>query len=369
MRFITPAVAVLLCLLICAPAQAWSHKEHIMFTRIAVMRLLADPSTPPAMKDWLRDASQGQLFSSMDDARDYFMTVKIGMTPKGFRGLSYWVYQPDMRSLYDKADVKIAPFGVHEKFLHYIDLELFIRGDDVKREYKHDLSNKSKVSDIPHDMHDPRFVQAGMLPFRVEQCYAELVKAIREKRFTAPTLEAQEEKTAIYWAAYLAHYLADNTQPQHATMDYKSQSYFANKTRSPNVHAEVEYRMCDDEVNDFMDLRKEYWPLFAKDIDEFKDPVQAKDLFQATLEVSSRSYDALPLIGLAAMKAAKQAGTPEKPAGPFQPVNTEEFFHFKGQYMGREMTVTQMKAIQTAWATQRIQKILRQAWDEAMVKP
>jgi hypothetical protein len=93
--------------------------------------------------------------------------------------------------------------------------------------------------------------------------------------------------------------------------------------------------------------------------------VQTKDLFQATLEVSSRSYDALPLIGLAAMKAAKQAGTPEKPTGPFQPINTEEFFHFKGTYMDREMTVTEMKAIQTAWATQRIQKILRQAWDEA----
>jgi hypothetical protein len=33
--------------------------------------------------------------------------------------------------------------------------------------------------------------------------------------------------------------------------------------------------------------------------------------------------------------------------------------------MGREMSVMEMKAIQTAWAVKRIQKVYRMAWDEA----
>ena len=162
-------------------------------------------------------------------------------------------------------------------------------------------------------MSDEGFIQAGMLPFRIEQCYNELVKSIHENRLNARTLEEQEGKTAIYWAAYLAHYLGDNTQPEHASIDYKNQSYFANKTRSPNVHAEVEYRMCDDEKEDYMDLRKEFWPVFVKQIDAFKDPVKSKDLFQSCLEISMQSYEAMPLIGVAAMCAARQGAPPKNP--------------------------------------------------------
>jgi hypothetical protein len=104
----------------------------------------------------------------------------------------------------------------------------------------------------------------------------------------------------------------------------------------------------------------------VKDIDDFRDPVQSKDPFQSSVQVSLQSYDALSMIGMAAMQAAGQGGTPEHPQGDVSgQFDTETFFHFRGQYMGREMTVMQMKAIQTAWAVQRIQKMLRQAWDEA----
>ena len=34
-------------------------------------------------------------------------------------------------------------------------------------------------------------------------------------------------------------YAQDNTQPHHATADYKSESYFADKRRPPNVHSEM----------------------------------------------------------------------------------------------------------------------------------
>ena len=60
---------------------------------------------------------------------------------------------------------------------------------------------------------------------------------------------------AAKWAGYLAHYLEDNTQPQHATEDYKSRSYFADKRNSPNVHWDVEGRLMDDEEADYPQLR------------------------------------------------------------------------------------------------------------------
>lgn len=343
-------------------AKAWSYKEHILFTRLAIMRLLDDPTAPPAMKAWLKDAV-GEV-SDMASFESFFFTTRIGIRPTGFTGISHWSYDPDMHALNDPADKKVEPFNVQERLLHFIDLELLLTGD-AQRVYKHDLSNKPRVADIPRDMKDARFIQAGMLPFRVEYCYQQLVDSIRTGRLHAKEMADQEGKTATYWAGYLAHYLADNTQPQHATIDYRSASYFAVRSRAPNVHAEVEYRMCDDENNDYMALRREFWPLFVSQLKEFEDPITAKDTWQASLDVSMRSYDALPLIGLAAMHAAKQGGTPEKPEGPSSTFNTEDFFRFRGQCFGREMSMMEMKAIQTAWAVKRIEKTFRQAWDEA----
>jgi hypothetical protein len=346
------------------PAWAWSYKEHVLFTRLAVMRLLADPSTPPAMKAWLKDASDE--IPDLASAENYFYARRVGINPSGFTGLSYWSYAPDIHALNDPAATKVAPFNVHERLLHFIDLELFLPGE-VQRVYKHDLSNKPRPADISRDMKDERFIQAGMLPFRIEQCYRELIDSIRTGRLHAKEMSEQEGKTATYWAGYLAHYLADNTQPHHATIDYRSARYFAQGSRGPNVHAEVEYRMCDDENNDYMALRREFWPLFVRQLAELDDPIKTTDPWQASLEVSFISYDALPLIGLAAMHAAKQAGTPDKPEGRPSTFNTEDFFRFRGHCFGREMSMMEMKAIQTAWAVKRIEKTFRQAWDEATV--
>ena len=174
------------------------------------------------------------------------------------------------------------------------------------------------------------------------------------------------DEHAAKWAGYLAHYLADNTQPQHATMDYKSAVYFADKRNAPNVHAQVEYLMADDDADDHMALREEFWPLLVKALDEVNDPVETKDLFTATNEVSLASYDALPLIGVAAMAAMKQGGTPENPSGAAgaEKFDTETFYRFRGTFAGREMSVLEMKARQQAWAVKRIERIWRRAWDE-----
>jgi len=215
-------------------------------------------------------------------------------------------------------------------------------------------------------MKDPRYVQAGMLPFRVEESYRQLVDQLRGGRLNDKPGQLPRDEHAAKWAGYLAHYVQDNTQPQHATVDYKAATYFADKRRSPNVHAQVEYMQADDDQADNMPVREEYWPLLVKALDEVADPVETDDPWQATVEVALRSYDALPLIGVAAQAAAKQRGTPENPEGPHADTfDTEVFYRHRGPYLGREMSVMEMKAIQQAWAVRRVQRVWRQAWEEA----
>jgi hypothetical protein len=344
---------------------AWGTKEHLQLTRLAAERLIADPSTPADMKAWLKDAAPGLM--DMEGEKNWFMNQRIGIVPRGADGIIFWAVMPDVTIFLEgREEKKAAPFGVPERLLHYIDLELFLPGD-AKREYRHDLSGKPKIGDIPHDMKDKRFEQAGMLPFRVEDCYAKLVRQIRDGRLTDKNGQGgSRDEHAAKWAGYLAHYLEDNTQPQHATIDYKSAAYFVEKRKAPNVHAQVEYIMADDEFDDHLALRQEYWPLLAKALDEVQDPVQTEDLFRATLEVSLASYDALPLIGQAAMAAAKQAGTPEKPTGPASDqFDTETFFRFRGSLRGKNTSVIEMKAYQQAWAVKRVMRLWRKAWDES----
>jgi hypothetical protein len=344
-------------LLSCCQGFAWSHKEHIQFTRIAAQQLIDDPATPSEMKEWLRKALPKPL--DMAGEQDYFLHTHLGLHPKGFdAGLTHWAYMPDEHALGDPADSKVQPFNAHERLLHYIDLEYFLVGN-VKREYRSDLSSKPAVDNIPHDMHDPRYLQAGYLPFRVEDCYQHLVACIKSGKLH-PT-NADDLDNAEYWAGYLAHYVADNTQPQHATIDYKSQSYFKNPRKAPNAHAAVEYLMCDDDKSDYPQLRAEFWPLFVKQLETFKDPIETTDPFRATLEVALRSYDALPLIGQAAQQAVRPAGPGEKTDS----IDAESFFRYRGTVNGEEMSVMEMKARRTAWGVKRIERIWRQAWEEA----
>jgi hypothetical protein len=127
--------------------------------------------------------------------------------------------------------------------------------------------------------------------------------------------------------------------------------------------------MADDEHAEHAALREEFWPILIRALDGASDPIETDDLWQATVEVSLRSYDALPMIGLAAMAAAKQGGMPDKPQGAAGEFDTAVFFRSRGNYLGREMSVMEMKAHQQAWGVKRVQRVWKQAWDEAQQAP
>ena len=374
----TPALGLALAssILAATPARAWSHKEHIQLTRIAAQRLIADPNTPPDMKQWLKAANRGAL--DEDGEKRFFLYQRIGFFPHNCDGLGFWATVPDQDkgssaggggSGGQRQAATIEPFGLPESQLHFVDLEFF-HPDPAAHTFKDDLSHKPKLTDFPRDMSDPRWKQAGMLPFRTEDVYKKMLADLKAGKLADKPGQYPRDEHAEKWAGYLAHYLEDSTQPQHSTIDYKSRTYFGKgNVRSPNVHWDVEGRLMDDEYNDYMPLREEFWAIFVKALDDVQDPADETDLWTATLQVQLKSYDALPMIGRAAMAAYKIGGTPENPTGhPTETFDADAFFHFKGTYDGREMTVLEMKARQMAWAVKRIEKAWRRGWDEARGK-
>jgi hypothetical protein len=354
-------LALAASMVITSHADAWGCKEHLQLTRIAVEELLADPQAPPEMKQWLKRSTPGLL--DLEGEKDYLLHKRVGIYPRGADGIVFWSVMPDLLATEGMGfggPRKVEPFGVAEQSLHFIDAERFMPREHTQS-YVDDLSHKPKLSDFPRDMHDPRYQTSGMLPFRVEQCCAKLTEMIKAGKLSGEPGQYPRDESAAKWAGFLAHYAEDNTQPQHATLDYKSATYFPGK-RGPNVHADVEWKLVDDEDNDYPALREEFWAEFTKDLKELKDPIKTDDPWQATLEVSLASYDALPLIGRAAAAAYHSSGREWQ-------FDADKFFHFQGKVGDREMSVLQMKAWQMAWGVKRVERLWLKCWTEAPISP
>src|SRR5438477_5303858 len=216
--------ALLSCLAPASLAWGWSTKEHILLTRLAALRVLDDPQAPPEIKAWLREALPG--LGDLEAQKQYLLTARVGVFPRGADGIAFWAVVPDLQALIDSGDPadrvkKVEPFGVGERLLHFIDVEMFM-ADEARRTFRPDLSNKPRAQDFPRDMTDPRYQRAGMLPFRIEQYYRQLVTTIRDRRLLDQPGQFPRDEHASKWAGFLAHYTQDNTQPQHATEDYRS---------------------------------------------------------------------------------------------------------------------------------------------------
>lgn len=349
----------MLALLYCSTwSHAWSAKEHIQFTRLAAERMIDDPATPTGLKAFLTDALP-KIYSA-DEEKNYYLTARIGATRGDAQTkLEYWAVAPDVHAMLDEKNSVVQPFGVHERLMHFIDLEYFQK--DRKLGYRDDLSGKTEPADVPNDAKDSRWARAGMLPFAVQHSYEKLIEAFRAGRVTVTESKDPASDDAVRWAGYLAHYVQDNTQPHHATIDYKSQTYFPGIKNPPNVHAEIEYRMVDDDKGDFKDLRELYWPMFNEFLKTVVDPVKADKPWDQTIEIAHYSYDALPLIGRAAASAKVVSDEPKaKPD-----IDTEKFFRHEETYRGEKTTVLKMKAQQNALAVIRTQRLWLAAWNEA----
>jgi hypothetical protein len=333
-------------------ACAWSYKEHVQITRIAAMRILDDPQAPGELKDWLR--SSVATLPSMEAERDFLLHASIGRTPDPtqLKGVLWWVCVPDIEAE-NKEGPKVQPFGQRERLMHFVDAELFLASSEVKS-YRHDLSGKPAFELFPRDASDERYVQAGYLPFATEHGYQQLVRSIRDRRL-APAREGDVDH-AQRWAGYLAHYAQDATQPHHATMDFKSASYFPSVRNPPNVHAAMEWQLVDDPNQPLKELRGEFFLAVTALLVIHVEANDMSDVWESSLRTSLDAYDALPLIGSAAQSAAVTQ------ADGSVVLDIEKFYRHRGQVRSMSLTVVQMKAMQTALAIRRTERLLRQAW-------
>ena len=352
-----------------AVGQAWSHQGHILVTRLAVLRILEDPAAPEELKAFL----QTHMKATRADCQSLATGVSVGPTARDFLvGLDGACTWPDRIQDTPEGKVILEPYGVAEGKMHFLDLEFFAK----QPMYQDDLSNKPALADIPREVKDPRFKQAGFLPFRVLESYGCLVASLGAKG--RPVNQAE----AVKWLGYLVHYVEDSTQPHHGTVDYKSLSYLGEKVEgvlisenknadgSPryyvpkgtaiNPHGDVEFQLFENAEEPRRTLRAKFWQKLQADLEKLPQEAGAPtgpggDLFQQTLINLRQGYDHLPLIGHGAQAAYAK--------GRF---DCQAFFEY--HEAGSKVTVLDMIARQHARAVLQAERVIRQAWQEAKAK-
>jgi hypothetical protein len=302
-----------------APALAWGMKEHLVLTEVAAHRLVADTRTPAELRAFL-SRGLGRTMT-LAEGRRYFAHSALADEADRAPTLEYHSVAPDLT---DRAAT--SEWGVRARALHYVDLELF----HPARRYRADLSALPAATDVPRDPRDPRWAEAGMLPFAVEAAVEKLADAFRR----------DDGDAALEAAGALAHYAQDNTQPHHATEDYESASYFGGA--GPDVHAAFEWEGSDGRLPP--QRREALWDAFVLALDAHFPAVSA-DPWLGTIEVARYSYRGLPTLGDAAL-AATRGGALDVAA------------FYDGPVLG-------LKARQMAWAVRRTEVLWISAWNAA----
>ena len=358
-------IAALTLAVTAARADAWSHQQHILMTRLTAARLLADPATPPPLAAFLRGHLDPADLAPAACERLAVTTV-VGDAPDAVaHGLDRWATVPDQVRRTPAGRARIAPFDAVEDQMHNLAAEAFAPGDGRY----HDGAVPDLAHDVPNDPADPRFRRGGYLPLRTQQCYANLVNAI----------QAGDDAATLKWAGYLAHYVQDSTQPHHATADTKSATYLAGHVpgfpaaatrpgndavvRLPagvNPHTDLEYTLFASADEPRATFRRRYWAELSAALSADPPPPMAAahavptgpaGLFRLDLTVLHDSYAGLPLVGRAAA-AAYRTGR----------LDVATFYGFAGDVAGRPTTVADLMADRNAAAVRQLAAVYRAAW-------
>lgn len=348
-------------------ARAWSHQGHILMTRLACLRIINDPAAPAGLKEFL----QRHMKYDSEACRKLALGETVGESPRDYlAGIDGACTLPDRVKSGDSKAFEIAPYGMPERFMHYLDLEYFAK----EPVFRADLSNRPAGGDFPKDVGDRRYRIAGFLPFRVEEKFTTLSAALR--RHSAEH-QATLEQQAVLELGYLAHYLQDAHQPHHATVDFKSYSLLAGKVqgvhaiehqgrdgktytrytgpREVNPHGDMEFQLFADTREPRKALRAAYWKGLVEALGTAKPLPEAKVDFAYTIAILRESYTYLPMIGQAALKAYSVEGK----AGTFDP---QTFFTYEAVVDGKKLTILELIVQQNARGVLETERAIRAAW-------
>jgi hypothetical protein len=364
------AAAVCLMVATAQQAQAWGHQGHILISRLAALRIINDPAAPSGLKDFLKANMKYDLEACRRLAEQEDVGADAENYQVGLDGACTW---PDRIIPLKEGKVDLEPYGAPEAKMHFTDLE-WLGKEPV---YKPDLSSLPKLSEVPRDMKDPRWKQAGYVPFRVEEMYKKVVGD-----FGAASGGLDNAKT-LKDGGYLVHYIEDSHQPQQSTIDFKSYSYQYGKlkavqekkktidgmqtvdyfverkdSRRINPHGDLEFQIFANTHEPRKTYREQFWKELMARVEkkgrEEKMPATKLGTFDRTFEILSDSYQYLPAIGKAAIAAYS--------SGEFNP---QAFFSSEDTVKGEKLTIVQLIAEQNAQAVIEVERTLRQAWAEA----
>ena len=354
-----------------------AHQGHILISRLAALRIINDPDAPQGLRDFLK----ANMKYDMDACKKLATGEMVGGDADNYvAGLDGACTLPDRIQGTKEGREDLEPYGAPEGKMHFMDMEWL--GKDPS--YKPDLSNLPKVADISRDVKDPRWKLAGYVPFRVEEMYKKTVANYAQNPLN--------NEKALHDTGYLIHYIEDCTQPQHATIDFRSYSYLAGKVkqvhevktttedgktvvsyraegRAINPHGDLEFQLFENDQEPRKTFRQDFWKELTARIDA-KAKAQAAPVttdvaktptpygsFTRALEILSDSYQYLPAVGKAA--AAAYA------SGKFGPT---PFFTSEDTINGEKMNTVQLIAQRNADAVLEVEKTLRQAWADAHPK-
>lgn len=323
---------------------AWSRKGHVLIVRSAIKMLLADPTTPAPYQNLLREG--------VGDVEKLNQLETLAITQGNrdvYTGIDFYSYRPDELVT---AKSTVPGFQSTEELMHYLNIEDF-HPDPNRRKFLPDGSNKIRLKDLPKNPQDPRYQVAGMVTFRVEQCYRSLVESLRDN---------YTNEQAFLWLGYLSHYLSDAYQPFHSSIDYQGFDCPCNlkqkeQGKEPhNFHKDLESTLFASEHPDAPRWRAQFWQHYSAALKNIPPPPANNrlDAYLLTQQALLSGYDYLPMLC--------RAGQASLINGEFK---VERWFNYREKVGEREISVLQLKAERMAQATAVISGLFRQAWQDA----
>ncbi len=382
-RLAVAVLALSICAAASGQAMAWSYHGHVLITRAAALRLIDDPSTPAGLRTFLSATTTVGPNTLRAMAVEEVSDFSRDDPPPVEKTLEFWSVEPDRARNRPDGRAPIAPYGVDESKMHYLDLE-YLGPVGV---YKDDGSGLPPRSSIPRDVTDPRYTRAGFLPFRVAEAYGRLVSELAKD-------DPEANMEAVKWAGYMAHYIQDAHQPHHGTEDFKSLSYLAGQVpgvpaaaaapgtgplvaprvdRSINPHNDMEGRIFSSRDGEYAGVRGRFWQRLSEGLNapatrpatteaaapagEAGHRVEARiDPYEFTLDALYSGYAHLPHIGRAA-RAAYATGA----------FDAAVWFGFADPQRP-DFTITDLIAQRKAMAAGATERLLRQAWEDAQIR-
>jgi hypothetical protein len=331
-------------------AQAWSRKGHLIITRSAVKLLLDDPKTPQALKVLLQEG----LGRENKTANLEEFVIEADNLERLDPGLDLYSYRPDELV---GARSSVPSFGNLEEKMHYLDTEVF-NSDPARRKFSPDGNNKVRLSDLPRNRNDARYHEYGLVTFRTEQCYQDLVQSLKTN---------YSNEQVFLWLGFLSHYLSDSFQPYHSTVDYRGFECPCNQSREKkhDFHPNLEGTLFRDGSESGRQLRARFWQYFQEALsvrlEESKRNSSSSrsrlDPYLVTQKALLSGYDYLPMLCRAGAVALAR-----------EQFDAYAWFNYRESVEHREISVLQLKAERMALATVAVRDLILQAWNEAQKK-